>query len=96
MSCLRRDRYLRPVRVALLFDKDFQIVEEAGKAWLQAELQVVLSDHQHQHGHEQGQEAKGEAHRALATLFRAEVVAHQSVKGLSEGGGLNENNQEEK
>lgn len=91
ISCLRRSRYLRPVSVALLFGKNFQIVKEAGKARLQSELQVVLSDHQHQHGHKQRQEAKGKAYRALATLFRAEVVTHQSVKGLSEGDGLNEN-----
>lgn len=69
----------------MLFGKDFQIVKEAGEARLQAELQVVLFDHQHQHGHKQGQEAKGEAHRALTTLLGAEVVAHQSVEGLSEG-----------
>lgn len=80
----------RPVGVALLANKDFQVVEEAGEAWLQAELQVVFPDHQHQHGHEQTQEAEGEAHRALATLFRAEVVSHQTVKTLSEGDGLNE------
>ena len=76
----------------MLFGKDLHVVEEVGKPRLQAELQVVLSDHQHQHGHQQRQKAKGEAHRALAALFRAKVVAHQSVKGLSEGCRLNENN----
>lgn len=74
----------RPVSVALLLGKDFQIIEEAGKARLQPELQVVLSDHQHQHGHEQTQESKGKTDRALATLFRAKVVAHQHVEALPE------------
>lgn len=77
-------RHSRPVSIALLFGKDLQIIKEAGKARLQPELQVVLSDHQHQHGHEQTQEPKGKAHRALAALFRTKVVAHQRVKGLSE------------
>lgn len=94
ISFLWPEEHLRPVSIALLFGKDFQIVKEAGEARLQAELQVVLFDHQHQHGHKQGQEAKGETHWALTTLLRAEVVAHQSVEGLSEGEELNEKKQE--
>lgn len=67
-----------------MLSERLQVVEQAGKAGLQAELQVVLSDHQNQHGHQQRQEAEGEAHGALAALLRAKVVTHQSVKGLSE------------
>ena len=72
--------YSRPVGIALLLGEHLQVVEGAGEARVQAELQVVLPDHQHQHGHQQGQEAESQTHRALPALVRAEVVAHQGVQ----------------
>lgn len=89
------DRYVRPIGIALLLGKRFQVVKQAGEAGLKAELQVVLTDHQHQHRHQQREETKGEAHRALATLLRAEIVTHQCVKGLSENDGSKSRNQQE-